>query len=125
MVDDKTTPPNCSVYGGTSVPPPEKLTRSGARERMINSEIALRGSSQKFKVDARRGLSRIQTIRHYDIPVMGIDALIALYQEPTRTDRVSRQRAALPEQFVSKLCDSIWARGDSSLGRSRRESHDG
>ena len=50
IVDDRTTPPYCSVYGGTSVPPPEKLTRRGARERMIKSEVCPRGSSQKYMV---------------------------------------------------------------------------
>jgi len=78
MVDDKTTPPYCSVYGGTSVPPPEKLTRRGARERIINSEIGPRGSSQNAKVDGRRGTGLIQTIGHYNTPVSGIWALIGL-----------------------------------------------
>src|SRR2546430_17005419 len=98
MVDDKTTPPYCSVYGGTSVPPPEKLTRRGARERIINSEIGPQGSSQKYKVDVRRRTSQIQTIRHYNSRVEGIPALIALYQEPIRIEFILRPSLAFSER---------------------------
>jgi hypothetical protein len=106
MVDDKTTPPYCSVYGGTSVPPPEKLTRRGARDRIINSEVSPRGSSQKPIVGGRRGTSLIQTIGHYNTPVSGIGALIGLYQEPTRIDSVSRERRAASEGILSGLDSS-------------------
>src|SRR5262249_17682792 len=34
MVALRTTPPRSSQYGGTSVPPPQKLRRSGARARI-------------------------------------------------------------------------------------------
>jgi hypothetical protein len=33
MVAESTAPPNIEGYGGTSVPPPARLIRSGARDR--------------------------------------------------------------------------------------------
>src|SRR6266566_1157498 len=54
-----TTPPRSSQYGGTSVPPPQKLIRSGARARI--------SMAMQFLNSARYFLGR-ESSRSYLIP---------------------------------------------------------